>query len=266
MVAFAANSLLNRAALEATETGPASFAALRLASGALCLGVLALISGQFSALRPSRALWPRAGALGLYMLGFSFAYVTLPSGVGALLLFGGVQITMFALAASAGEKIALARALGAAIAFSGLVVLMAPGTAHNDWLGAVLMLAAAIGWGAFSFLGRHASAPLSEMAAAFLWCTPLALGLWALRPDGIDSQGAVLAIVSGAVTSGLGYALWYAVLPKLQTSLASVAQLTVPIIAAIAGALFLSETLDARFALSSLLVLGGVLIALVPRR
>jgi drug/metabolite transporter (DMT)-like permease len=265
MVAFAANSVLNRAALDGTATGPASFAALRLAAGALTLAVLVVAGSGWRRLAPGAAALPGILTLGLYMLGFSFAYVTLPSGTGALILFGGVQLTMFAGAALVREALPPLRLAGAALAFGGLVWLMAPGAARPDPGGAALMTAAAVGWGLFSLIGRRGGAPLETMAVSFLWCTPLALAVWALRPDGIDAPGAALAVISGAVTSGLGYALWYRVLPLLAASRAAVAQLTVPVIAALGGALLLAEPLTARFALASALVLGGVLISLQAR-
>lgn len=265
MVAFAANSVLNRAALDGTETGPAAFAALRLASGAAVLGLLVALSSGVARLVPDRAALLGIAALALYMLGFSFAYVTLPSGTGALILFGGVQLTMFAGAALAREALPPVRLAGAAVAFGGLVWLMAPGASRPDPAGAALMAAAAVGWGLFSLIGRRGGAPMETMAVSFLWCTPLGLAAWALALDGIDAPGVALAVASGAVTSGLGYALWYRVLPELAASRAAVAQLTVPVIAALGGALFLAEPLTARFALASLLVLGGVLISLRAR-
>ena len=262
MVAFAANSILNRLALESTGIGPASFAAIRLLAGALLLGGLVALRHPISSLRPSSTALKGAAMLGLYVLGFSFAYVSLASGTGALILFGGVQITMFLGAALTRETLPALRILGALVAFGGLVWLMAPGTEQPDPIGAVLMIAAAIGWGIFSLMGRTAGAPFQVMAASFLWCVPLGIAMWLLRPDGVDSAGAGLAILSGAVTSGLGYALWYQVLPKMPATRAAVAQLTVPIIAALGGLLFLAEPLTLRFVFASLLVLGGVGIAL----
>ncbi len=270
MVAFAANSVLNRMALAGTATGPAAFAAIRLASGATVLGLLTLRRGGAARLR--RALAPRnALALAVYMLGFSFAYVTLDAGIGALLLFGGVQITMFAGSVLAGDRIPPARWLGAGIAFLGLVTLLWPaGVAAPPLTGAALMLAAAVGWGSYSLLGRGSRDPLATTAGAFLLAlAPALLGL-VLAPGRVDGPGAALALVSGAVTSGLGYALWYSLLPRLAPSVAAVVQLTVPVIAALAGALLLGETPGLRFALAAALVLGGVAVALrapsVPAR
>ncbi len=266
MLAFAGNSLLNRLALAGADgTGPAAFALVRLASGAAVL--LAIVI-----LRSRKADWAAlvrplgAGALALYVLGFSFAYVTLQAGVGALILFGGVQITMFAGALLQGERIALRRWLGAGIAFAGLVVLLWPqGAAVPDGTGAALMAAAAVGWGVYSLLGRGASDPTGATAVNFALALPLGVIVFVLQPDGLGARGAVLAVVSGALTSGAGYALWYAVLPRLAPSAAAVAQLTVPVIAAAGGLLLLGELPGARFILASALVLGGVGLSLMRR-
>ena len=270
MVAFAANSVLNRMALAGTATGPAAFAAIRLASGATVLGLLTLRRGGIQRLR--RAVAPRnALALAVYMLGFSFAYVTLDAGIGALLLFGGVQITMFAGSVLAGDRIPLARWLGAGIAFLGLVTLLWPiGATAPPLTGAALMLAAAVGWGFYSLLGRGSRDPLAVTAGAFLLALAPALLVLGLAPGQVDGPGSALALVSGAVTSGLGYALWSSLLPRLASSVAAGVQLTVPVIAALAGALLLGETPGLRFALAAALVLGGVAVAIrapsVPAR
>ena len=259
MLAFAANSILNRMALEDGTTGPAAFAAIRLASGALCLWLL--VAARGGGWRP--LLHPAgAGSLALYVLGFSFAYVSLPAGVGALILFGGVQITMFAGALILREAVPARRWAGAGLAMCGLAWLLWPaGTEAPDPLGAVLMAAAALGWGIYSLLGRGASDPLRATAGNFILATPLGLILFALLPDGATAQGTVLAILSGAATSGCGYALWYAVLPALGPSRAAVAQLCVPVIAALGGLALLGEGLSLRFILASALVLGGVALA-----
>lgn len=271
MVAFAANSVLNRLALIDPAMGPAAFAAIRLVAGALALTALVWLRKGGGGLRPTIA---GTGGLALYVIGFSFAYVTLDAGAGALILFGGVQVTMFAGAVLAREPLPVSRWLGAAVAFLGLVYLLWPtgtgtgaagtGTGATDIAGALLMTAAAIGWGIYSLIGRKATDPLGATAGNFLVAAPLGVVLWAVMPDGITLQGVVLASVSGVVTSGLGYALWYSVLPRLQVSVAAVAQLTVPVIALAGGAVFLGETLTVTFVVASVLVLGGVLISLLP--
>lgn len=262
MIAFAANSVLGRAALDLTETGPAAYSALRLGSGAALLSLVVLIQGHPGALAPQNAPWRSVIALGIYMIGFALAYITLDAGAGALILFGGVQITMFIGAALSREPLPALRIIGATIAFGGLVWLMVPGTAQPDPIGAAFMVVSAIGWGLFSLQGARSDAPLRTMAASFLWCTPAALVAWAVMQDGIDQNGVILGLISGAITSGMGYALWYYILPMMAASRAAVAQLTVPILAALGGAAFLAEPLTWRFVLASALVLGGVAVSL----
>jgi drug/metabolite transporter (DMT)-like permease len=266
MVAFAANSVLNRLALAGGEAGPAAFAAVRLVTGALALAVLLHLRGRSLPLRtPGR--WKGAASLALYMLGFSFAYVTLDTGVGALILFGGVQITMFAGALAGGERPAALRWVGAAVAVAGLGWLLWPaGATAPDLAGAALMAAAALGWGLYSLIGRGARDPLAETAANFVWAAPLGLLVWIFWADAISPAGLALAAVSGVVTSGLGYALWYAVLPRLDASVAALAQLTVPVIAAVGGLLLLGEAVTPRLVLASALVLGGVALGVAARR
>ncbi|MEE4345965.1 MAG: DMT family transporter [Paracoccaceae bacterium] len=267
MLAFAANSILNRMALEDGATGPAAFAAIRLVSGALCLWALVAwrSSGRGGGWRP---MWQPGGAasLALYVLGFSFAYVSLQAGVGALILFGGVQITMFAGALILREAVPARRWAGAALAFGGLVWLLWPadGGAAPDPVGAALMAAAALGWGIYSLLGRGATNPLRATAGNFVFAAPLGLLVLAVLPDSASAQGVILAVILGAVTSGCGYALWYAVLPRLGAARAAVAQLCVPVIAAAGGLLLLGEGISLRFAMASALVLGGVLLASLP--
>lgn len=262
MTAFAANSVLNRLALEPGTTGPASFALIRLLSGAAMLSLLVALRGQAQTLSPKLAQLPGVLALTLYILGFSFAYTTLPAGLGALILFGGVQITMFAGAVAAREHLPPLRIIGALVAFAGLIWLMAPGAERPDPEGFFLMSAAAIGWGLFSLIGRKSGAPLPTMGASFLWAVPFGLAAFLIWPDGADTKGIWLAVLSGAVTSGLGYALWYHILPEIPSSIAAVVQLTVPIIAMAGGMVFLSEPLTLRFAFAAALVLGGVALSL----
>lgn len=260
MLAFAANSLLNRMALAESEAGAASFAALRLLSGALMLVAIVQLRGQ-----ANWRLTNVAGPLSLlaYVIGFSFAYLSLDAGLGALILFGGVQITMFAGALLRGESVPTMRWVGAGFAFAGLSFLLWPsGTTPVPLLGAGLMLGAALGWGIYSLLGAGAADPLGATARNFLWATPLGLLPAFFMWDGMSPIGALLAVLSGAVTSGLGYALWYRVLPELPASVAAVAQLTVPIIALAGGIVFIGEELTWRFLVAALMVLGGVVLSL----
>ena len=257
MVAFAANSVLNRWALLDGTTGPAAFQAVRVAAGALCLGVLLAARGGLpKILAPGRAIG--TGSLLIYVVGFSFAYVALDSGVGALILFGVVQITMFAGALIGGERPPPSRWIGSALALAGLAWLLLPGGNAPSFWAATLMAAAAMGWGVYSLVGRRATDPLAETGANFLCAAPLALLIWVVMPGSMSFQGAVLAVISGAITSGLGYALWYSVLPKLEASVAALAQLTVPVIATVGGVLLLGEVATARLVMASALVIGGV--------
>ena len=266
MAAFAANSLLNRAALTDGSSGAAAFAAVRLVSGALVLAALAF----WRAGLPSFATRRRAtgaGALALYILGFSYAYLALDAGIGALILFGMVQLTMFAGALLTGERPQATRWIGAALALVGLAWLVWPGAIEAPAPTAVLLMGAAgLGWGLYSLAGRGATDPLGETAANFLCAAPIALIIWALWPDGLSMQGALLAVVSGAVTSGLGYALWYSLLPRLDASAAALSQLTVPVIAVAGGALLLSEPVTMRLLLASAVILGGVAFGILGQR
>lgn len=266
MLAFAGNSLLNRMAVAPGTAqggmGAVDFAVLRLCAGAVALAALL-------ALR-RRGFWPGwagrgAGVIGLllYLFGFSLAYVDLAAGIGALVLFGMVQITMFAGAVLAQEPVPGLRWLGAGVAFGGLVVLLAPGGDAVAVWPMVLMAVAGVGWGVYSLAGRGARDPLAATAANFCLAVPVALlaVAWQLDPAGWNGQGVALAVISGAVTSGLGYALWYRVVPQLGASRAGVAQLSVPVLAALAGAWWLAEPLGLRFIMACCLVLGGVALA-----
>ena len=265
MCAFAANSVLNRAAVGAGHIGSMDFAALRLVSGAAVLGVLASLSGGQRWLGAFRVV--NIGALALYMLAFSLAYRALPAGAGALILFGTVQITMFGGALAGGETVPWQRWVGAALALLGLGWMFLPGTGGLALPPTIAMVAAGIGWGVYSLRGRAGGPPIDTTAASFLGAVPLALVAWALAPDtALDSAGVTLAILSGAVTSGLGYALWYAVLPALGATRAALWQLTVPVIAVVGGVALLGEAVTARLLLSCALVVGGVAFGLAAPR
>lgn len=267
MLAFAANSILNRAALAGGGIGALEFAAIRVASGALCLAVLVAVRGRgLALLAPGRAV----GVLSLlaYMLGFSLAYLALDAGVGALALFGAVQLTMFAGALAGGDRPPPRHWLGAALALAGLAWLFWPGAAAPVPLWPVLAMAGAgASWGVYSLAGRRGADPLGGTAANFILAAPPALIVAALYGPALpDWRGVVLAVISGAVTSALGYALWYAILPRLAPSVAAVAQLTVPIIAIAGGIALLGEALTARFAVAAAMVLAGVWLTVAPPR
>ena len=264
MTAFAANSVLNRWALLDGDTGPAAFQALRMMAGAVCLG--ALLAWRGHGLPPLIERKRAVGALSLlaYVVGFSFAYVALDAGAGALILFGGVQLTMFAGALLAGERPAPLRWAGAVVALGGLVWLLWPGGAGAPQLfPAMLMAMAAVGWGIYSLAGRGVAAPLAMTGANFIAAAPLSLAVWIALPDVVTPQGAALALVSGAVTSGLGYALWYSVLPRLEATAAALAQLTVPVIALVGGVLLLGEVATPRLIAAGAVVLAGVALGII---
>lgn len=267
MCAFAANSVLNRFAVGMGQIDAVSFAVVRLVAGA---GMLALLVG----LRSLRggvvwAGWPGrlAGVAGLtvYLFGFSLAYVALDAGAGALILFGAVQITMFAGALVSGDAVPRLRWAGAGLAFAGLAMLLWPGIgAPLSLPHAGLMAMAGVGWGLYSLAGRRAADPLAGTAANFVLSVPLGLaaGLtFGMMPAGTTGLGVGLAVVSGAVTSAFGYALWYGVVPRLGAGRAAVAQLTVPVLTAAVGVALLGEAVDARFVLAAACVLGGVALA-----
>lgn len=260
MIAFAANSVLNRMALVGAEMGPASFAAVRLLSGAIALWLLIRLrrSGgiAFDAMG--------AGSLLVYAIGFSFAYVTLDAGAGALILFGVVQVTMFAGALIAGETVPARRYVGAAMALIGLAYLLWPSAAvAPDLGGAALMVIAAIAWGIYSLHGRGASDPLALTGSNFVFAVPVGVLIALIWRDAMPVDGVVLAVLAGAITSGLGYALWYHVLPQITPSVAAVAQLTVPVIAVLGGVVFLSEPLTIQLVIAACLVLGGIVVSLI---
>jgi len=213
----------------------------------------------------SEVSWLSVLGLSLYMLGFSYAYISLETGIGALILFGGVQITMFAGALITGERPSRWRWIGAAVAMAGLIYLLQPSARAPDTKGAVLMGVAAVGWGYYSLYGRKIRKPLQATAGNFLLAFPLALLVGLTFGDARSPAltGVALAIISGAITSGLGYALWYRVLPKLDATLAAVAQLTVPMIALAGGVLFLNEALTLQFAIASALILGGIGLSMI---
>lgn len=274
MVAFAANSVLNRWAVGGGLIDPVGFALIRLAAGALMLSVL-LVARHWFAAGPMRAQRGGrvAGVLGLmvYLLGFSVAYLALDAGVGALILFGVVQMTMFGGAVLAREAVPRLRWLGALLAFAGLVLLLAPGggAASGTISGAVslphaaAMAMAGIGWGIYSLAGRGQVDALAATAANFVLALPLGLLVLLVMPMGhVTAEGAGLAVVSGAVTSGIGYALWYSVVPRLGAARAGVLQLSVPLIAALGGVL-LGEAVGLRFVLAAGLVLAGVALGMV---
>jgi drug/metabolite transporter (DMT)-like permease len=266
LVAFAANSILCRLALGAGHIDAASFTTLRLLSGAIVLAGLLLLRPAGGARRFAGS-WPAAFALALYAVPFSFAYRRLTAGTGALVLFGAVQATMLVAGLLAGERPPRLAWTGFVLAVLGLVVLVAPGVTAPEPLAAVLMAAAGIAWGIYSLLGRGGSDSAAATAGNFLRAVPLAalVSLLARAGAHADRRGAVLAIISGGVTSGLGYVLWYAVLPRLGAVRAAIAQLAAPALAAVGGVALLGEAATPRLLGAAALILGGVGLALRGR-
>lgn len=265
LLAFAANSVLCRAALKHTALDAASFTAVRLASGALALWlIVALRNGRAA----SEGSWPSALALFCYAAPFSFAYVSLSAGAGALLLFGAVQATMILWGWWCGERLNARQLGGLALAVGGLAYLMLPGIAAPPLGGALLMIAAGVSWGAYSLRGRGAARPLVATAGNFLRAAPLgiALGIVALPWLSFDLAGLGYAVASGALASGAGYAVWYAALPGLRAASAATVQLSVPVIVALGGVLLLGEPITLRLALASAAILGGIALVTLSRR
>lgn len=259
MAAFAANSVINRIALAEDTIGPASFALIRLASGtAVLVGIL----WTQRSMRLNIIMYPRLDAvcgLTLYAIGFSFAYVALEAGFGALILFGVVQITMFGGAVMQGNQPKTLQWVGALVGLIGLAYALNPQTTNIDLIGALVMAMAGFGWGLYSLAGQKVENGLSTAALSFLYATPIALGVWWLAgTETVKPAGIAWACLSGGVTSALGYILWFNVLPQLQTGTAAVAQLTVPLIAMVGGMLFLGELWTLQFTIAAALVLGGV--------
>ena len=275
MVAFAGNSLLCRVALRDTTIDATSFTGIRLVSGALVLWLVV----QVSLLREARVntdrvtqagkgTWLSALALFSYAACFSFAYLSLSAATGALLLFGSVQATMIGFGLWSGERLGWRQSLGLGVALAGLVVLFLPGLSAPPVLGALLMVASGIAWGIYSLHGRGAGNPTQVTAGNFLRGTLFAIPLCMIFYGRLqwDVMGVLYAVASGALASGLGYALWYAVLPSLKATNAATVQLSVPVIAALGGALFLGEALTLQLALASVAILGGIGLVIVGRK
>jgi len=265
MVAFASNSLLCRLALQHAAIDAASFSSIRLVSGAVVLAVLARASAGRAA--PARVDWAAATMLFLYVAFFSFAYLTLSAGTGALILFGAVQLTMLAAGLRAGERFDALGWAGFALAAGGLVYLVSPGVTAPTPLGAALMTVAGVAWGVYSLRGRGLDNPLAATASNFLRAAPMALALSLLLYGRARASpaGILLALASGALTSGIGYVLWYAALKGLSAIRAAAVQLSVPPIAAFGAVLFLAEPLTARLAAASAAILGGIALVLASR-
>lgn len=267
LVPLAANSILCRLALTVPDIDPASFTSVRLLSGALMLWLLLKLpaAGRPRAVAGS---WTAAAMLFLYAVCFSYAYIGLHAGVGALILFGAVQLTMILSGLRSGERLHSTQWVGLALALTGLAVLLLPGATAPPLPSALLMTLAGIAWGVYSLLGRGGGNPLASTAGNFMRAVPmtLAVSLAALPWLHLSATGMGLAVLSGAVTSALGYILWYSILPTIKASTAASAQLAVPVITAIAGAVLLAEALTPRLLVASAVVLGGIALAIRARQ
>ncbi|MBL4852556.1 MAG: DMT family transporter [Gammaproteobacteria bacterium] len=268
LIAFAANSVLCRLALDAYATDPAGFSVLRLASGA---GALLLIVSFLNRSESRSIKWVlRAGEwrasvfLAIYVLGFSFAYITLDAGIGALILFSTVQLTMVLAALYQGERPSIIEWLGWLLAIVGFVVLVTPGASAPSLLGLSLMVIAGVAWAGYTLRGRGETQPLLATAGNFVLATGMVIlpCLFLLEFEHLSWQGVALALVSGVIASGAGYAIWYAVLPYMTTVRAALVQLSVPVLAAVGGVSFIDEPISARFMLSCVLVLSGIALAI----
>jgi drug/metabolite transporter (DMT)-like permease len=266
LVAFAANSVLCRLALGEATIDAASFSTVRLVSGALTLLLLSRLSHD----TPRGGLagdWVSAAALFLYAVPFSFAYVSLGAGTGALILFGAVQATMILAALWSGERPVPREWVGVGTALAGLIYLVFPGVTAPTPLGSTLMSVAGIAWGVYSIRGRGIRAPLAVTTGNFVRTTPFALGMTLIlvRHVELSASGLVLAAASGAVASGIGYAIWYSALRGLTVTRAALVQLAVPLLAAVGGVVFLAEAISSRLLVAACMILGGVALAVVPK-
>lgn len=262
LTAFAANSLLCRQALDRASIDAASFSTIRLASGAIVLLVLTLAARRGPIV--ARGNWGSATLLFLYAVPFSFAYVSLGAGTGALILFGAVQATMLIAALWSGERPRGTQWVGLAVALGGLVYLVMPGLAAPPVTGSALMAVAGVAWGFYSLRGRGKADPLAETAGNFARAVPLAFIVSVVARGNANAgvEGALLAVVSGVLASGLGYVAWYAAMSGLTATSAAFVQLLVPILAAVGGIAFLAEKITPRFVLAAVLILGGVALAM----
>lgn len=265
MIAFAGNSLLCRVALKHAHIDAASFTTIRLISGAAVLWlVVRMRRGAYT----GRGNWLSASALFAYAAGFSFAYMSLSAATGALLLFGAVQATMIGYGVWAGERLRKPQLVGLILALGGLVGLLLPGLSAPPLYGSILMLGAGVAWGIYSLRGKSASDPISVTAGNFLRTVPIAvaLSLLMLKESSLDTVGFWYAASSGALASGIGYAIWYTALPSLKAANAATVQLSVPVIAALGAAAILGEPITPRLVLASAAILGGIALIILEKQ
>jgi drug/metabolite transporter (DMT)-like permease len=263
LLAFAANSILCRMALRHANIDPASFTSIRLVAGAVTMSILVWAGRRRISIGGN---WTSAFVLLAYAIAFSFAYVAVTAGTGALLLFGAVQLIMISVGLAGGERIDRMIAVGWVLAVAGLIILVFPGVSAAPPIQAALMLCAGVAWGLYSLRGRSSSDPLRDTAGNFVRAAPGALLISAVmwRHSSFDQTGVVLAALSGSLASGIGYAAWYTALPRLRAIAAANLQLSVPLLASLGGVVLFGEPITIRLAASSVLLLGGI--ALATRR
>lgn len=266
LTAFAANSVLCRLALGEQSIDASSFTIIRLLSGVITLWIILLLRNRGRTMW-QHGSWPAAAMLFLYAATFSFAYTTLDTGTGALILFGSVQLTMILFSVSRGDHLHLTEWSGILLAFLGFVYLVLPGISTPSLDGFILMTAAGVAWGVYTIIGRGSARPLVDTGSNFLRTVPfvLLLGLSTVRHIDMTARGVALAVLSGAVASGIGYAIWYRALAGLTTTRAAVLQLSVPVLAAAGGVLFMSEMVSLRLALSAMMILGGIALVVLGK-
>lgn len=259
LLAFAGNSVLCRLALNSGEIDAASFTSIRLFSGAVFLLILVAIKTR-KVIDVKSGSWLSAMFLFAYAITFSYAYISLDTGTGALILFGAVQITMIVSGLIKGNMLSIVEWIGLALAFTGLCILLLPGASSPSLVGFFLMAISGIAWGFYTLAGRDSKSPLIDTTNNFLRTVPLVLLImfFTIADTEISNRGVVLAVASGALASGLGYAIWYTALAGLTVTKAAVAQLSVPIIAAFGGVIFSSETINTGLIVSSVFILGGI--------
>ncbi|WP_099865326.1 DMT family transporter [Pararhizobium haloflavum] len=267
MVAFAANSLLARLALVDGAMDAAGFTAIRLGSGALVLALLLLRRRKIRPVGVMPGNWPSSVALLVYAVAFSFAYLDLGAGMGALILFTAVQATMISWGLYRGERPGLAEIAGMVLALAGFVYLVSPGLVAPDPLAAVLMVASGIAWGIYSLRGRGSDDPAGDTAGNFIRTAPVALVLLlgSVAAGGMTLSGIALSVASGALASAGGYIIWYRALPMLAATKAAIVQLTVPVVTAVGGLVFIGEQPSMQLAVAGCVILGGVALAILAK-
>jgi drug/metabolite transporter (DMT)-like permease len=265
MLAFAANSVLARLAFATANAEPLSYTGVRIASGAIVLAALLMLRRQPGTRLAFGGSWRAAAALFGYALAFSVAYILLGAGTGALILFASVQVGILGWAVLKGDRPSILEWLGLAVAIAGFVYLVSPGLVAPHPLGTLLMVGSGLCWAAYTLLGRGSQSPLTDTAGNFVRCLPIAIVLIvaALLTQPMHPLALAYAVASGAIASGLGYAIWYAALPSLTRPRAAIVQLTVPAIAAAGGVLLIGEPLTPRLVIASMGILGGVAFALI---